>query len=85
MKVRNGFVSNSSSSSFVIHRSELGDSPLEEILKLYEDATESWNDMGICYEEENDYLHIGTHYAPPDVLAEIRILRNKNKGMRIDG
>lgn len=85
MKIRNGFVSNSSSSSFIIHRSELADSPLEEILKLYEDETESWNDQGICYEEENGYLHIGTHYAPPDVLAEIGVLRNKNKGIRIDG
>lgn len=78
MKIRVGFVSNSSSSSFIIHKSAFAsdEARWEFIHKLYNIEKKSrseygitgWNDCGETYDEDGDFIRIGTHYAPKEVF-----------------
>ena len=78
MKIRVGFVSNSSSSSFIIHKSAFATDKAryEFIHKLYNIEKKSrseygitrWNDCDETYSVEGDFIIVGTHYAPEEVL-----------------
>ena len=84
MKVRNGFVSNSSSSSFVIHKSAFkNDSEFEEFYdKLvevdrnvdeeYEFPSYRWGDSEGKYEKYGNFIIIETFHAPKEVKDLIR-------------
>ena len=73
MKIRHCFVSNSSSSSFVVHKSEF-ESPkqfndvMEELHFLEEELKDSeyghgWGDNGRTWEIENDYILVECYYV----------------------
>lgn len=70
MKVRTGFVSNSSSSSYVIHASEF---PSKEVFKdviinltLLENSFEggfTWGESGRTFSTDGDYMIVETNYT----------------------
>jgi hypothetical protein len=70
MKVRTGFVSNSSSSSYVIHKSEFpSEESFRQVIKEIankEDYLKDnyyWGYEGIDFAVENGYLFLETHYV----------------------
>lgn len=80
MKIRTGFVSNSSSSSFIIHSQAFENETcriefLRRLEQIEEQSTKeginSWNDCGQTYETEGDFIIIGTHNAPGEVYKLI--------------
>ena len=83
MKIRKGFVSNSSSSSFVIAKQVVGNEAYEEIKKvLYElddtvDNDYSWGESGKTWDEQNNYLIIETHRAPEEVVNMVSKYKDK--------
>ena len=80
MKIRNGFVSNSSSSSFIIHVSLLPDGALEKLLEHLEEMEErycsqgisSWGDSDRTYEYDRNYLLIETRNIDQNDKEKIR-------------
>lgn len=78
MKIRAGFVSNSSSSSFIIHKHAFASDKaryefiekLDDVEKLYKEKYNiyRWNDCDETYSVEGDFIIVGTHYAPEEVL-----------------
>ncbi|MDY0215284.1 MAG: hypothetical protein RBS24_07240 [Bacilli bacterium] len=73
MKIRKFFVSNSSSSSFVVHKSEF-ESPkqfndvMKELHSLEEELKDSeyrhgWGDNGRTWKIENDYILVECYYV----------------------
>jgi len=90
MKTRIGFVSNSSSSSFIIHRSVIGEEWHNVIRKLYDIVQQemidneykdefdvSWGESGENYDVQNDYLFVETYNAPEEVRKIIREYKDK--------
>lgn len=78
MKIRHCFVSNSSSSSFVVHKSEF-ESPkhfndvMKELHSLEEELKDSeykgsWGENGRTWDTENGYLCIETYYVGGKVV-----------------
>lgn len=77
MKIRNGFVSNSSSSSFIIYKGAIGEEAFNNLVEVCRKAEEkereetswspSWGDSGETYGVENDYIYVETHRAPESV------------------
>lgn len=74
MKKRIGFVGNSSSSSFVVHKFVIGEDNFKKLIagleefrlgikKPFKDYKpgDCWGDSGLTYQEENDYLLIETY------------------------
>ncbi len=92
MKIRNGFVSNSSSSSFVIHKSELGDGQwvyLQNYLTEYVDKNEinqydQWGDSGYTFFIQNNYLLIELYHAPDEVKNTVKKIINEKNTLHID-
>jgi len=78
MKIRQGFVSNSSSSSYVVHKSYLTKKQLKELNKYF-DETE-FEDEDICFEEEANYVtfHCQKHNNQiQDLLNKYNITKDK--------
>lgn len=57
MKMRNGFVSNSSSSSFVIWTKELSEEVKEKLSQLVDDYNNDTHYDGECLEWEDHFIH----------------------------
>ena len=79
MKIHNGFVSNSSSSSFVIHRSYLTDKQVEEMEELYNKLSHNevldhgdghiYDDNGTYFTKKKNYVQF-TAYGRPQKWDE---------------
>lgn len=77
MKIRTGFVSNSSSSSFIIHRGVMLNGDWDRIIQkleaiVFQERTEdgyilSWGDSGETFDVQNNYLFVETYHAPVEV------------------
>lgn len=70
MKDRVSFVSNSSSSSFIVHKSLIGTenfNKLVDYLNKIEDETRDelgdWGDRGGTFERNGDWLYVETYYV----------------------
>lgn len=76
MKIRSGFVSNSSSSSFVFHRTVFNQvkdfdemiEKLKEIGEKYKNKKEYWGDSYQTFDVQDNYLFIETFHAPDEVI-----------------
>lgn len=73
MKVRIGFVSNSSSSSFVIHRSYLTDEQVKVLQQKYGELSNSdrtkdyiYDDNGVDFTVEKNYIHFNAYCSPEE-------------------
>lgn len=64
MKIRNGFVSNSSSSSFIIHKSYIAEKQIGRLKRIYEELSESneiSDDNGIYFKTYENYIQFNAH------------------------
>jgi hypothetical protein len=64
MKIRKGFVSNSSSSSFIIHKSYLTKTQVKEIESLYNELVvkeEIWDDNGTYFQNDVNYIQFNAN------------------------
>jgi len=73
MKIRNGFVSNSSSSSFILHKSDLGEEGFNKLVDEIEDYLEKNNDedgddLRYVMEVVNDYLILNFDEELPEEI-----------------
>lgn len=98
MKIRHCFVSNSSSSSFVVHKSEF-ESPkhfndvMKELHSLEEELKDSeygngWGENGRTWDIENDYILVVSYYVRDkvaDAFAHAGVDLKKLKKIWIDG
>lgn len=77
MKLRTGFVSNSSSSSFIIHRSYLNDETIEKLKSLYNEGVASeqiYDENGENFRVTENYINFNGYSG----LGEIfKLLRTK--------
>ena len=85
MKNRYGFVANSSSSSYILHQSEIGKDAFDKLVAFLENFVEmqkivnddyysrSWGDSGMNFEVHNGkYLEIELFHAPNEVISQFR-------------
>jgi hypothetical protein len=96
MKIRNGFVSNSSSSSFVVHKSTIGAENFNKLisnLEAYRDKVENngkykygWGENGKTFYEDKGYVIVECYYINDvefyDILKECGV--NKDNMFSID-
>ena len=89
MKIRNGFVSNSSSSSFIIHRSYINEKQIKELNNLYDDLVakeELYDDAGEIFSIENNYISFNACGGQKILLNKLQSFGiNENKIYRIEG
>lgn len=90
MKIRNGFVSNSSSSSYVIHSSAFrSDEERKAFLNLLEKALNedkkdkrtsnpSWGDSGENYEYSGNMIMVETFHAPKEVSVAVSKIEKRS-------
>ena len=83
MKIRSGFVSNSSSSSFIIYTGNMSLENKKGLINYLndllsdaesgddEDLTEEWGDSGRNFEINGNFIDIETYYLKQDVLKKI--------------
>jgi hypothetical protein len=88
MKIRKGFVSNSSSSSFIIAKAVIGEEEYNKLFNLLErldcqDEDESWGDSGQTWSAENGYLLIEVNNAPDE--ARNAVYKYRDKAIVIEG
>ena len=83
MKIRNGFVSNSSSSSFIIHRSYINEKQIKELSKLYDDLVakeELYDEQGENFSIEDNYISFNAYGGQGILLEKLQtfgITKNK--------
>ena len=78
MKFRLGFVSNSSSTSFVIHKSALSKKQVEELKKFYNEKSkesddcdcEMYDDNGLYFNETTNYIAFNDNSGTMDKKLE---------------
>lgn len=69
MKIRSGFVSNSSSSSYIVNKDSIDDwncfiEELENLEKrLREEDKYSWGENGETFDVQNNFVSVETHYC----------------------
>lgn len=98
MKVRNGFVSNSSSSSFIVHESSLSKEQIKKLIiylydleRVYEAGGSyiDWSGDGFNYIVENGFFIIGDWYISDEERKEIIDIIGKdvytNRTYRMEG
>lgn len=72
MKIRTGFVSNSSSTSFIICRSYINESQIDALEKLYSDCSENdgiRDDNGIAFMIKTNYVYFNANTGYKPLLA----------------
>jgi hypothetical protein len=84
MKIRQGFVSNSSSSSFIVAKVFLSEEQIKGLRNsckaLKEKEPNGWDDSGGSWYEDDNYFEVHTYYVWNEVdkmLKELKIDESK--------
>lgn len=93
MKIRNGFVSNSSSSSFIVHNSAFeSQNQLAEFIKeltliekkfVDENGYSSWGEFDKTFNIEGNFIEIETYSAPVELFEILRKYNINNKNPNV--
>lgn len=95
MKIRQGHVSNSSSSSYIVHSSAIGKDNFNKLISFLQEyvkthSTEGdwmyWGESYKTFEVQDQYLLVELFHAPEEVYKTFRkYVDNSNKAFYIDG
>jgi len=85
MKIRQGFVSNSSSSSFVIYKPILTKTQIEGIKDWYDkNEEEMYDDSGVHYFDEDNYICLSCHSKSDEFLEFLNKINIKKEDVYMD-